>query len=215
MTSTTKKPVTTTTVKRPATTGAPASPLQQTIDSYAARRSVPFSVVVIDLTTGRGASRLPDRQVLSASLYKLFVARELLRRIYAGTLDRSTPAGDSEHRSVGECLRAMIVVSDNPCGVAGLRMVGSGAQDAGLARDGYKSTRLASPQRTSAADVARFLQKTRDGTLLGAGGGEPSADSTACWSSSRSTTACPRVCRRVHRSPTRPVTASAGPTTRR
>ena len=131
---------------------------------------MPFSVVAIDLTTGKGASRLPDRQVLSASLYKLFVARELLRRIYAGALDRSAPAGDTQHRTVGECLRAMIVVSDNACGAAGLRMVGGGAQDAGLARDGYKSTRLASPQRTSAADVARFLQKARDRTLLGDGG---------------------------------------------
>jgi beta-lactamase class A len=137
---------------------------------------VPFSVVAIDLKTGEGASRLANRQVLSASLYKLFVARELLRRIYAGTLARSAPAGDTQHRTVGECLRAMIVVSDNPCGVAGLRMVGGGAQDAGLARDGYPSTKLASPQRTSAADVARFMQKARDHTLLGKGGEEASAE---------------------------------------
>src|SRR3954451_22021843 len=169
-TTTTRKPATTTTAAR---TG---SPLQRTIDAFAAKQPVPFSVVAIDLTTGSGASRLPDRQVLSASLYKLFVARELLRRIYAGTLSRSAPAGDTNHRTVGECLEAMIVVSDNPCGVAGLRMVGAGAQDAALARDGYKSTRLASPQRTSAADVARFLQKARDHSLLGKGGEEPSAE---------------------------------------
>ena len=70
----------------------------------------------------------------------------------------------------------MIVVSDNACGVAGLNMVGKGNLDATLARDGYKSTRLASPQRTSAADVARFLQKTRDHTLLGEGGEAAAAE---------------------------------------
>jgi beta-lactamase class A len=188
-TSTTAAPVTTaatavatTTSATPSTTAghspttAPTSTLQGTIDGFAAQHSVPFSVVAIDLTTGKGASHLANRQVLSASLYKLFVARELLRRIYAGTLQRSAPAGDSQQRTVGECLRAMIVVSDNACGVAGLGMVGGGALDAALARDGYTSTRMASPQRTSAADVARFLQKARNHTLLDAGGEDASTE---------------------------------------
>jgi hypothetical protein len=70
----------------------------------------------------------------------------------------------------------MIVVSDDRCGVAGLRIVGRGAQDATLIRLGYPSTKLTSPQRTSAADVALFLQRTRDGTLLGPGGEGASAE---------------------------------------
>jgi beta-lactamase class A len=166
-TPTTTTVVTTTTTS---TTEPPENELQETIDSFVARQPVPFSVVAIDLRTGQRAEHLGSRQVLSASLYKLFVARELLRRIYEGRLSRDTPAGDTKGRTVGACLEAMIVVSDNDCGQAGLRMVGAGALDAGLARDGYVNTRLASPQRTSAADVALFLQRARDHTLIGGGG---------------------------------------------
>lgn len=131
---------------------------------------MPFSVVVVDLATGAQASHLADRSVLSASLYKLFVARELIRRVAAGELGRDAPAGDTMNRTIGECIEAMIVVSDNPCGAAGLHLVGGGALDGRLHRDGFVSTSLASPQSTSAADVALFLERARDGTLLGPGG---------------------------------------------
>ena len=150
--------------------------LQKLVDDFAEHQAVPFSVVVIDRATGERATRLAERQVLSASLYKLFVARELLRRVYAGTLARDAPAQDGQGRTVGECIGAMIVVSDNPCGAAGLRIVGYGAQDAALARDGFVRTSLASPQRTSAADIARFFQQVRDGMLLGPGGEAATAE---------------------------------------
>jgi beta-lactamase class A len=123
---------------------------------------VPFSIVAVDLTAGARAGHLADRQVLSASLYKLFVAHELIRRVRAGTLSAEAPARDGNGRSVGTCITDMIVVSDDQCGVAGLRLVGGGALDASLAGDGYAHTRLASPQRTSASDVALFLQRTHD-----------------------------------------------------
>jgi beta-lactamase class A len=124
-------------------------------------QDVPFSVVAVDLTTGDRASHLADRQVLSASLYKLFVAQELLTRIDEGTLDRTAPAGTGDGRSVGECVHDMIVVSDNECGVAGLEMVGFGALDPSLHADGFTGTSLASPQETTAADVAEFLIRAR------------------------------------------------------
>jgi beta-lactamase class A len=96
------------------------------------------------------------------------VAAELLRRVGDGTIDRNAPTGDG--RSVGQCISDMIVVSDNKCGAWGLRTVGSGALDLRLAREGFHGTSLASPQRTTADDVATFLLRTRDGTLLGAQG---------------------------------------------
>jgi beta-lactamase class A len=146
-----------------------ASRLQAAVDTFVAGQEVRFSVLVVDLTSGARAAHLSDRQVRSASLYKLYVARELLRRIYDGELRRDAPAGDVNGRTVDECLRAMIVVSDNACGVAGLSIVGRGAQDASLHRDGFVKTSLASPQQTSADDVALFLERARDATLLGAG----------------------------------------------
>jgi beta-lactamase class A len=62
---------------------------------------------------------------------------------------------------VDECLRLMIVVSDDGCGVAGLRMVGFGALDARLRADGFGGTSLASPQRTTARDVVELLRRER------------------------------------------------------
>jgi hypothetical protein len=148
---------------------APARRLQDIVDRFAALHPVPFSVVADDRSTGAHASHLADRQVLSASLYKLFVAAELLRRIGDGTLERDAASGDGSGRTVGECIRDMIVVSDNRCGAWGLGKVGSGALDPILERQGYSGTSLASPQRTTAADVARFLERVRDGSLLGPG----------------------------------------------
>ena len=66
-------------------------------------------------------------------------------------------AGDGSGRTVGDCIRDMIVVSDNRCGAWGLRQVGCGPLDSRLAREGFPGTSLASPQRTTAADVARFF----------------------------------------------------------
>jgi beta-lactamase class A len=164
---------TTTTTAPSTTTTEPASSvaarLRSTIDAYVARQPVAFSVVAVDLATGARAGHLEDRRLLSASLYKLFVAAELERRIADGTLDPDGPAGDGSGRTVGACLEAMIVVSDNPCGAAGLRLVGGGQHDPALRAAGYAGTTLASPQQTTAADVALFLQRARDGTLLGDG----------------------------------------------
>ena len=131
--------------------------LQAVVDEFVAAESVPFSVVVLELSTGAGAQHLSDRQIPSASLYKLYVARELLRRIDAGELSRDAPAGDANSRTVEQCVHDMIVVSDNTCGSAGLRLVGRGALDDDLRRDGFRHTTLSSPQETSADDVARLL----------------------------------------------------------
>jgi beta-lactamase class A len=176
-TETTASTSTSTTTSEPSTT-TPAAPstLQAIVDEFADAQAVPFSIVAVDLDSGERAARLSNRRVRSASLYKLFVARELLRRIDAGTLSREAPANDGKGRTIGQCLEAMIVVSDNACGVAGLNIVGRGALDAGLHDDGFVDTSLASPQRTSADDIALFFSQARDGTLLGAGGEDVTAE---------------------------------------
>jgi beta-lactamase class A len=141
---------------------ARSAQLQEVIDTFAARQTVPFSIVAIDVASGARASHLSERVVPSASLYKLFVARELLRRIAQGTLLRDAPAHDGRGRTVDACIHDMIVVSDNACGVAGLRLVGGAALDDELHDEGFVSTSLGSPQQTSADDVATFLQRVRD-----------------------------------------------------
>ena len=141
---------------------ARAAQLQAVVDAFVAEQEVPFSVVVLEVSTGARAAHLADRVLPSASLYKLFVARELLRRIAAGDLSRDQPAGDGGGRTVGQCVHDMIVVSDNACGSAGLRLVGGSQLNAALHDDGFRSTSLGSPQQTSADDVARFLEQARD-----------------------------------------------------
>ena len=131
------------------------------VDDFVAGQSVPFSVVVVELATGARASNLADRRIPSASLYKLYVARELLHRIAAGNLTGAEQAGDGQGRTIDECIHDMIVVSDNACGSAGLRIVGHSALDPRLHADGFASTSLASPQQTSAADVALFFTRAR------------------------------------------------------
>ena len=162
----------------PKQSAAPAG-LDAAVDGFVGGAPVPFSVVARPLPDGPVTARAADRRVLSASLYKLFVARELLGRISAGRLDRAAPAvpaADGRSRTVGDCIRDMIVVSDNPCGAWGLGQVGGGGLDAALARDGFPGTSLASPQQTTAADVARFFEQARAGTLLGPGGEAATAE---------------------------------------
>ena len=155
-------PTSTTTSPTVLDVAARSAALQAVVDEFVESETVPFSVVVVELSTGARAEHLADRQLRSASLYKLFVARELLRRIDAGTLGRDQPAGDGQGRTIGECVHDMIVVSDNACGAAGLGIVGRGALDRRLHNDGFTSTSLASPQLTSADDVTRFFVQARD-----------------------------------------------------
>jgi len=165
---TTAAPTTTTVTAtpRPVTTAAPVSRLQAAVNQFAAGQSVPFDVVVHDYRTDNRASLRATRVVLSASLYKLFVARELFRRIHEGQLSPDAPINDADGHTVAQCLDLMITVSSDECGVAGLNMVGKGNLDPSIHAQGYPGTFLASPQRTSAADAALFFERLRDGSLL-------------------------------------------------
>ncbi len=190
----------------------PAEDLQAAVDRFVAAQPVQFSIIAEDRTTGVRATHLADRQVLSASLYKLFVAAELVRRIEDGTIDRNALAGDGSGRTVGECIRDMIVVSDNRCGAWGLRQVGCGRLDASLVRQGFSGTSLASPQRTTAADVALFFSRARDGTLLGPGRDAATAELYGLLRPAAGERPPAEGYRRARRWPTRRATASTGPT---
>ena len=168
---TTSAPTTAPTVATTATVSAPQSPTgaeqQQVIDQFVTEQPVEFSIVVRDLQTGMTVAHQADREVWSASLYKLYVARELLDREMNGLLDRTESAGEPQGRTWDQCLRDMIVVSDDDCGVAGIDLVGRGALDPKLALLGYPGTHLDNPQRTTAADTAAILTATYDRSLLG------------------------------------------------
>ena len=190
VTTTVRAPQPTTTTADPTTTTAPPLPpspppkptaiattlppteaggLQGVVNHFVAGRTPPYGIVVLDLKTGARATVNADRVMWSASLYKLYVAEEILRRLRDGALSRDTAAGDDDHRTVGDCLRLMIVVSSDDCGVALLRMIGREGHDAVLHREGFTGTFLGTPQRTTPADVERFFVRVYRGELVDAG----------------------------------------------
>jgi beta-lactamase class A len=142
--------------------------LQQLLDNFAAANADKFGIVVKDMTTGETASVNPDRQITSASLYKLFVAQRIYQQIDLGQLTYGSAAGGGTGRNIDGCLTVMINVSDNDCGRALGSILGWGAQDQALGIEGYKQTTLADPQKTSAADVATLFSRLYNGTLVSA-----------------------------------------------
>jgi beta-lactamase class A len=140
--------------------------LQQLLDNFVSANPGHFNIVVKDLTTGEYASENPDAQIASASLYKLFVAQRIYQRIDLGQLDYGSPAGGGSGDTVEQCLTVMINISDNTCGWALGDILGWGEQDQALSIEGYKQTTLATPQKTSAADVAMLFSRLYSGTLV-------------------------------------------------
>lgn len=139
--------------------------LQQLLQDFTAAYSTPFGLVIKDLKSGVVSTSNPDQIFTSASLYKLFVAQAVYKQIDIGKISLSSPVRGTG-RNVSDCLRIMINVSDNGCGQALGALIGWGKADADLKHLGFKNTTLASPQRTTAADVALLLERLYSGTLL-------------------------------------------------
>lgn len=146
--------------------------LQQILDSFVATNGDMFGIVVKDMKTGETAAINPDRQIMSASLYKLFVAQRIYQRIDLAELGYSNASGSGTGRNIDQCLTIMINVSDNGCGRALGAILGWGHQDQALELEGYKQTTLASPQQTSAGDVAKLFTRLYEGTLVSANSSE-------------------------------------------
>jgi beta-lactamase class A len=141
--------------------------LQSIIDNFVnANTPANWGIVVKDLKTGQTASYQPDRQIASASLYKLFVAERIYQRIDVGQLNYGDPAGGGTGETVDQCLIVMINVSDNDCGRALGGILGWGAQNQALSQEGYTETDMSTPQQTSASDVARLFTRLYDRTLV-------------------------------------------------
>ena len=140
--------------------------LNQILSDFTAANPDKFGIVVKDMSTGESASIGSDRQIASASLYKLFIAQRIYQQIDLGQIDYGKAAGNDTGLNVADCLRIMINISDNECGRALGTILGWGAQDQALSIEGYKQTTLSSPQKTSADDIATLLNRLYAGTLI-------------------------------------------------
>lgn len=150
-------------------TSAPASSAQlaSAVNDFLAGQPTPYFLVVQDLKYGQVFTSHDQDVITSASLYKLFVANQTYRMIDQGAWTYGTPAGDSQGRTIDQCLNAMITVSDNDCGNALGDKLGWQQQATSLQQQGYTSTNLgASPTTTNAHDVGLLLQNLYAGKFL-------------------------------------------------
>lgn len=153
-----------------------ATPVRQTVDTgeqatlavQAALADNPaqaWSVAVYDITNQKWLVRLDDdRQMESASLYKLYVAYALAQKIPFGEWDSRPVAG----HTVRSCVDLMLRVSDNNCGEALASLVGYAAVDKAIHSYGFTDTTLDRPAGplTTASDTTRFMNDLYRGQLL-------------------------------------------------
>ena len=162
----------------------PDAGAQLILDNYSRSGGVLHGIVVMDLHRGREAAVDATKVFTSASLYKLFVAErlyelrkqgklEFTKRITISSKAASIDAGTlswaiGSQVTVSECLRQMVVVSDNTCGVLLGDLVNWKESTKRLHELGYVQTDLVRLQ-TSARDVAVLLRSISEGRMVDEG----------------------------------------------
>jgi beta-lactamase class A len=141
--------------------------LQGFLNSFTATLPANAGIVIKDLKTGAVVTSNPDQQLVSASLYKLFVATEVYRQIDLGKINYADAAGSGTGMNIADCLRVMINISDNACGNALGAKVGWSTATNTAKTDGFTNTDLTTDlMHTSAGDVSKLFERLYNGTLL-------------------------------------------------
>ena len=123
------------------------------------------SLTVLELGgQGRRAEALGNKQWTSASMYKIYVAYALLKKIDAGEMQWSD--GITFGKDAAACFEAMIVLSDNVCAHGLGDRIGWGTVESMVRAVGLHSTRVGGVNLTTANDLVLFLTKLEDGSLL-------------------------------------------------
>ena len=146
--------------------------LGQIIRDWEAATYGDFGVVVREIGgSGRYADWQPDKQFVTASTYKMFLAYVVLKEMQEGDVSggQMTDMG----WTVDACLTEMIVNSTNPCAIALQNLVGWEHTDDVLRAAGFSSTTLNNSagvveKTTTVRDEADFLLRLHGGALLDA-----------------------------------------------
>jgi beta-lactamase class A len=155
-------------------TGAKAYPatskgLQQLIEAWkAAHASIEPAITFAEIGgIGRHASIDGDTPYFSASVYKVFPAWYVLKKIDQGQLD---PAGQiAGGFNLADCFHNMIIVSDSKCSEAIVYKFGGWSAMDGLARDhGINGINLSNGVTVTANGMSSFMRKLDAGDLLSA-----------------------------------------------
>lgn len=116
---------------------------------------------------GRSASVGGDDEMFAASIYKLYLEQYVYKQMDEGNIDGNTVL--SNGRRVTDCLKAMIVVSDNPCGSAMGDTYGWTTLDTFMHEQGYSNTSFKTGYPSSTAnDTAKLLVALQSGKLISA-----------------------------------------------
>lgn len=114
---------------------------------------------------GLNAQHNGDRQFVTASTYKLFVAFSTLKRVEAGQLkwDDANIAGG---RDLAKCFDDMIVKSDNPCAEELIKKIGAKDLNADIKSLGLNNTAFrASNNVTTANDLSKYMTLLEKGSM--------------------------------------------------
>ncbi|HSX44383.1 MAG TPA: serine hydrolase [Candidatus Saccharimonadales bacterium] len=142
--------------------------LQQQIKDWSAhQKKGQWSIVVQDLNNNANRAVVnPDVTYNSASLYKLFLTIPLAQKV---TFDKwaTTKTLANSSKTYGECVTAMISISDNPCGEAVGDSMGWAQTDKVIHSKGFNETSVVNVNTTSSAhDVASYMEQLAHGTLF-------------------------------------------------
>jgi beta-lactamase class A len=143
--------------------------LQLLLEDWEKDTAGDWGVYVRDNSNGSIAGSLnPDKQFVSASIYKLYVAAY----IYGQLKDGGTSGSDatSLSKTVNECLRVMIVVSDNSCPSYFFDFFGYKSIQQFVQNNGYSKTDLdnsaGGDKYTTARDTMKLLNDLDDSSLI-------------------------------------------------
>lgn len=125
-----------------------------------------FGVSFIELGgQGLKAQHNGDRQFVTASTYKLFVAFSTLKRVDGGQMQWGD-ANIASGRNLSTCFDDMIVKSDNACAEALIKKIGASGLNADIKSIGLNSTAFRSDNNlTTANDLATYLTKLEKNQL--------------------------------------------------
>lgn len=135
------------------------------LEKHIADSGVNYAIVITDLSNDEQIAVNENTTYVSASLYKLFVAYEVVRRADLGLISIEEPTGhDAGDTSLKDCIYKSLSYSDNDCGRALRKYIGASDSPINSVADaGFYSTSLINQYpTTNAHDVSLFFEKLYD-----------------------------------------------------
>ena len=140
--------------------------LSALIKNYAQDKPGDYGVSLVELSGARRSAGVNEnKQFVTASTYKTYVAYSVLRRIESGEFKWNNPIIGG--RNLAQCFDAMIVNSDNPCAEELVKKIGYTPLHNDVRGLGLNGTSFIDMQsfKTTAGDLSRFMAMLEVGQL--------------------------------------------------